>query len=361
MVAHLLSSSSDGLDELGLSADAYREMIVIDGKGFLCPGGKYVGNGAPLSDDYLADVRASGLTAISTTVAGSRSFDGSAAFIARTDEAIASHPDVLMKINGAADIIAAKQSGRLGVIYDTQGTHELDGKAERVSELAKLGVRVFQLTYNKAALAGDGCIERRNAGLSDFGHDVIAAIEAEHCLLDLSHVGRRSTAEAIAASKGPCSITHAGCNAVNPHPRNVDDAEIRAIAEKGGVFGIYFMTYLRSAGQSVREDVMAHIEHAIAVAGEDHVTIGTDGDIAALVLDEAFREYWRVEVCEPRVRAGIAAPNESPDLFNYVPEYNFSFRLRLFGDDLIKRGHKFSRVEKILGGNLHRVYRDVFA
>ncbi|WP_189338423.1 dipeptidase [Sphingobium sp. SCG-1] len=345
----------------GLSKDAYRKMIVIDGKGFLRQRGRYVGKGGVLTDTYLEDVRASGLTAISTTVGGSSAFEVTAAFMSRIDEAIASRPDALMKIETGADIDEAKQSRRLGVIYDTQGTHELDGKVERVAELARLGVRVFQLTYNRAALAGDGCVEGRNAGISDFGREVIEAIEAQHCLLDLSHAGRRTTTEAIAASKRPCAITHAGCNAVTPHPRNVDDAEIRALAEKGGIFGIYFMTYLRASGQSVRDDVIAHIEHAIDIAGEDHVTIGTDGDIDSLVLDKAFREYWRVEVCEPRVRAGIAAPNEGPDIFNYVPEYNVPDRLRLFGDDLIKRGHKLSRVEKILGGNLHRIYRDVFA
>ena len=190
--------------------------------------------------------------------------------------------------------------------------------------------------------------------------NVIFAIESARCLLDLSHAGRRTTAEAITAAKKPCAITHAGCYAINPHPRNVEDAEIRAVANKGGVLGIYFMTYLRETGQSLREDVISHVEHAIDVAGEDHVTIGTDGDMGPLVLDDAFREYWRYEVCEPRVRAGIAAPNEGPDIFNYVPEYNAPNRLQLLGDDLIRRGHKLSRVEKILGGNLMRVFRERF-
>lgn len=345
----------------GLSDHAFRDMVVIDGKGLLRDGGKCIGNGANLTQDYVSVIRASGLTAVCTTVGGSRSLQQTTAFITNTDATLASRPDVLMKVHRAADIASAKKSGRLGVIYDVQGTHELDGKAENVRVLAQLGVRVFQLTYNKAALVGDGCTERRNAGLSDFGHEVIAAIQAEHCLLDLSHAGRRTAAEAIAASKGPCAITHAGCNAVNSHPRNVDDAEIKAVADKGGVVGIYFMTYLRSSGQSVREDVIAHIEHAIDVAGEDHVSIGTDGDISPLVLDDAFREYWRVEVCEPRVRAGIAAPNEGPDIFNYVPEYNTPDRLRQLGDDLMKRGHSISRVEKILGGNLLRVFNEVLS
>jgi membrane dipeptidase len=120
------------------------------------------------------------------------------------------------------------------------------------------------------------------------------------------------------------------------------------------------MSYLLKRGQCHREDVFAHIDHAIQVAGEDHVTVGTDSDIGPLVLDETYREWWRTQVCEPRVRAGIAAPNEGPDIFNYVPEYNAANRLQLLGEDLLKRGHKLARVEKILGGNLFRVYQEVF-
>ncbi len=132
---------------------------------------------------------------------GSCSLAETSTFIVNTDAALASRPDAFLKIDTAADLVTAKQSGRLGVIYDTQGTIELGTKADNVGVLGKLGVRVFQLTYNKAALVGDGCLEPRNAGLSDFGHDVITAIQSARCLLDLSHAGRRTAAEAIAASK----------------------------------------------------------------------------------------------------------------------------------------------------------------
>ncbi len=103
------------------------------------------------------------------------------------------------------------------------------------------------------------------------------------------------------------------------HPRNVDDAEIRAVADKGGVFGVYFMTYLREHGQSLREDVMAHrARHAGGRRGSrlDWYRRRTSGRSS---LDDAFREYWRVEVCEPRVRAGIAAPNDGPGHFQLRP------------------------------------------
>ncbi len=286
-------------------------MTVIDGECFLREGGKDIGNQIPLSDTFAAAVKASGLTAISTTVGGCnvsqrrlRTMEETRAFAAAIDTVIASQPGLLLKIQRYEDLTEAKRSGRLGILFNTQGTDELNGDPARLSELVKLGVRMFQLTYNNAALSGDGCMEPRNGGLTVFGRDVIATIEAERCILDLSHVGRRTTADAIAAARRPCVISHAGCNAISRNARNVDDAEIKAIAEKGwGLRQSSSCRCFRSSGQCHREDVIAHVEHALRVAGEDHVSIGTDGEVGPLQIDEAYREAQR-KVTAARVSAG---------------------------------------------------------
>ena len=351
----------------GLSAKTYAGMTVIDGECFFREGGKDIGNQIPLSESFAAAVRASGLTAISTTVGGCnvsqrrlRTMEETRAFAGAIDTVIASRPDLLLKIQRAADLTEAKRSGRMGILFNTQGTDELDGDPARITELTKLGVRMFQLTYNNGALTGDGCMEPRNAGLTVFGRDVIAAIESEHCLLDLSHVGQRTTAEAIAAARQPCLISHAGCNAISRNPRNVDDTEIKAIAKKGGVFGIFFMPMLRQSGQCQREDVIAHLEHAVQVAGEDHVSLGTDGEVGPLVVDEAYREAQR-KITAARVSAGVDKEQGGEPAYRYVPGYNVPNRFQLLGDDLLERGHSRARVEKILGGNLARLYREVLA
>ena len=206
---------------------------------------------------------------------------------------------------------------------------------------------------------GDGCLEAADGGLSRLGYEFIAEVNRLRILLDLSHAGRAVIAQGIKASKSPMAITHTGCRALADLPRNTDDASLKALADRGGVAGIYFMPFLRTAGQPHAEDVIRHLEHAVNVCGEDHVGIGTDGAISAVVIDEAFRSQHRKEV-EKRQKAGISAPGESPDVFNYIPEYNSPRRFLTLAEDLAQRGWTDGRIEKILGGNFARLFSEVW-
>lgn len=278
--------------------------------------------------------------------------------IADWDRLIADNQQVLRRIKGADDLAAAGD-GRIGVIYNFQDTVALEGDAARVGLFKTLGVRVLQLTYNKRNLAGDGCLERANAGLSDFGREVIAAINAEHVLLDLSHAGQRTIAEGIAASSVPCAITHSGCRALVDFPRNTHDAEMRALAAKGGVFGLYLMPFLRPSGQPGREDLLRHLAHALNVCGEDHIGIGTDQVLRGRIVDDAARQRQR-EFFERRQRLGIAAPGEAADVFNHVEGYNDVERFDRIAFDLSARGWSGARIDKVLGGNFTRLFRETW-
>ena len=180
-----------------------------------------------------------------------------------------------------------------------------------------------------------------------------------HLLIDLSHCGRRTTSDALALSSRPVAFTHTGCAAVHEHPRNKTDGELRALAEKGGVAGIYFMPYLRPSGQPMAEDIIRHIEHALQVAGEDHVGIGTDLELSPVVLTPAFVKQHR-EGTAARKRTGIAAPGDAEDVYLYVPDLNSPRRLQTLADLLLARGHPAPRVEKILGGNFVRLFTEVW-
>lgn len=345
----------------GLSRDQYRRMTVIDAKCFLREADPRIADDAPLSNHFVAAARASGLTMISATQGGSGTFERLVSAIQTADARIATRKETVMKVTTGADIKTAKDKGLLGVAYDVQGTSEIGSDAGNVARLKELGVRTVQLTYNLKALTGDGCIVPQDGGITAFGREVVAEINRLRLLLDVSHVGKRTAADAVAAAKAPPAITHAGCEAITPHPRHVLDATMRAVAQKGGVFGLYFMPYLRAKGQADGDDLIRHIEHAINICGEDHVGIGTDGNVPALDLTPAYREYWRTEVYEPRVKRGVVAPNEGADIFNYIPEYNPPDRYYLLGADLVRRGHSTARVEKILGANFARLYQDVWA
>jgi membrane dipeptidase len=279
--------------------------------------------------------------------------------IATSDRLIADHAQHLAKIESAADIRAARDAGKLGLIYNFQDTTALEGDASRVRLFASLGLRILQLTYNKRNLAGDGALERSNAGLSDFGREVIAKINEEKLLLDLSHAGQRTQAEGIAASAAPPAITHSGCRSLADLPRNTHDTEMRALAQKGGVFGVYLMPFLRLSGQPGREDLLRHLDHAVNVCGEEHVGIGTDNPLGGYTLDEESRAAHR-RFFEERARLGIAAPGESADVMNYVEGYNGIDRFDLIAADLRRRGWSAARIDKVLGLNFVRLFGEVW-
>lgn len=343
-----------------LPRDLFRRMSVIDAKTRLDDADPHAPADPPISNALAAATAASGLTLISETIGGSSTLEALVARAKRVDAAIATRPDQYLRVNTAADLRAAKDSGRMGIAYDIQGTAELGDDPALVAWLKGAGVRTVQLTYNLHSAAGDGCMVANDAGITHFGRAVVAEVNRLGLLIDVSHVGHRTAAGVVAASAAPPALTHGGCYDVTPHPRNMPDAVLKTLADKGGVFGIYLMPYLRRQGQADKADVLRHIEHAIRVCGEDHVGIGSDGVIPPLDLTPAYREYWRTEVYEPRVRTGVVAPNEGADIFNYVPEYNTAERYYMIGDDLVRRGHSVARVEKILGGNFARLFAQVW-
>jgi len=187
----------------------------------------------------------------------------------------------------------------------------------------------------------------------------VEAFNHNKILVDGSHGGAQTILDGIAASSAPTAITHTGCRALVDVPRNVGDDVLRALAQKGGVAGIYFMPFIRAHGQATSADLIAHLEHAINIAGEDHVGLGTDGSISAQATDAAALERQH-QFVDARRQAGIAAPGEDRDVFNIVTEYNQPRRFELLANDLQTRGHSARRIEKILGGNFARLFADVW-
>jgi membrane dipeptidase len=316
---------------------------------------------APLTARSLADARASGLSACNVTVSGVGSYADdyvqTMRNIAFWNRELAAHGDALSLVRRGTDIAEAKRSGRLGLIYGFQDSTPFGEDLDRFETFHGLGVRIYQLTYNRRNLIGDGCLEPADAGLSKLGRALIEKLDAGRALIDLSHSGRRTALEAIEASKHPVAITHTGCAALVDRPRNKTDQELRRVAERGGVAGIYLMPFLRKEGQPTIDDLIRHLEHAIDVCGEEHVCLGSDGFISAIELTPEYRKRFR-EFTEQRVKLGIAAPGESADILNLLPDLNRPDRFDLLAAALSRRGHADARIEKILGANFVRVFSE---
>lgn len=311
----------------------------------------------------LRDARASGLTAVNWTlgyVAGPGDpFERSVSDIALFDRLIRDESAQLLKVLKADDILRARHEDRIGIIYGFQNAVMLGDELDRIDIFADLGVRVIQLTYNPANTLGDGSMAPENRGLTPFGREVVARLNENRVMVDLSHSGEKTCLDAARASKQPISINHTGCRALTDLPRNKTDAELRLVAERGGFVGIYFMPFLRADGKARAEDVVAHIEHALNICGEDAIGIGTDGDVSQIDDLDAYRSLLAKEV-EARRKAGISAKGEGPDTYPFVVDLRGPTQFFDLARRLQQRGHSRSRIEKILGGNFLRYAREVW-
>src|SRR5271170_435984 len=309
------------------------------------------------------DAHASGLSAVNVTlgyVAGpDEPFEYTIRTIGTWDEVLRNNPKDLSKVYTAADILAARDTGRIGIIYGFQNAAMMGTDANRVDIFADLGVRVIQLTYNPANQLGDGSMAPDNHGLTPFGREVVARLNAKRVIVDLSHSGQNTCLDAARASVQPISINHTGCRALADLPRNKTDEELRLVASKGGFVGIFFMPFLKMDGHPGAEDVVAHIEHAINVCGEDHVGIGSDGDTTGIDDLNAYGAFLAKQVAD-RAKAGIGATGERADTYPFVVDLRGPDQFRKLIGLLKARGHSEARVEKIMGLNFLTFAREVW-
>jgi membrane dipeptidase len=316
-----------------------------------------------IDDRTLRDAHASGLCAVNVTlgyVAGpDEPFEYTIRTIGTWDQFVRAYPDDVMHVYDAVDILAARDAGKIGLIYGFQNATMLGSDANRVDIFADLGVRVIQLTYNPANPLGDGSMAPENRGLTQFGRDVVARLNAKRVMVDLSHSGQNTCLEAARVSTQPISINHTGCRALADLPRNKTDEELRLVASKGGFVGIFFMPFLKMDGHPLAEDVVAHIEHAINVCGEDHVGIGTDGDTTGIDDLQLYSAHLAKEVAD-RAKAGIGATGERADTYPFVVDLRGPEQFRKLIGLLKARGHSEARIEKIMGLNFLAFAREVW-
>lgn len=353
--AALLAAPRAAAQDAGVSAEAralYARAEVLD-----C--NVYPDVAEAMTKADVARIKSSDLAAAKASIGGFggdyRSVRNEIDFL---DRVIARYPTDFLQIRHADDIAAAKRAGRLGIIYSFEGVACLDGQLARLDEFAGRGVKVMQLSYNLASPFGAGVLADPAMGLTGLGREAVARMNALGVALDLSHANPATTAEAMQASTKPVLITHGGCTAVHPHPRNKSDEQLRALAQTGGVFGVYDLPYLTpSPRQPTLDDYMAHMTHALSVCGEDHVGIGSDTAYDHVdTSPEAMAEFE--ESIRQRAAAGVAAPGEDRPV--YVEGLNHLRRCETIADALLRRGYPARVAEKVLGQNFIRAFAEVW-
>jgi membrane dipeptidase len=254
-----------------------------------------------------------------------------------------------VKATSAADVERARRERKLAVFYLYQNTVQFGEDLDRVDLFHSMGLRSCQLTYNTKNHAGVGCWEE--GGLTPFGRELIARMNARRLLIDLSHANMQTMAETVAASKAPVIVSHTACMAVHTNRRNTTDANMKAVADRGGVIGICQMRpFLTTKKSDNLHAYFDHLVHAIRVAGVEHIAIGSDRDHRVITLSPEY-------LAELKKEEGSQVVDS--DLPYFIDELNGPRRMEVVWDGLVKRGLPARDVERVMGLNLRRLYREV--
>lgn len=298
-------------------------------------------------------MHAGGLTAANCTCCVWEGFTDTMRNVAAWKAWISENDDLLIPVMTTGDIERAKAEGKVGIILGWQNISAIEDQLSYLRLFWELGVRVVQLTYNTQNLAGSGCWESRDNGLSDFGRQAIDEMNLLGILIDLSHVGSRTSREAIVYSKKPLVYTHVCPSALHSHVRNKSDEELRFIVDKGGFVGVAtFPPFLPKESDSSVDDCVAVVEYIVNLVGEDNVGIGTDftQNQSADWFDWLKRDKgyarWLVED-----RGTVAS---MPICFETLDK-----RANLTAA-MEARGWSEPRIRKVLGENWMRVYQNAW-
>ena len=308
------------------------------------------------TDALCREMIESGINSITVTLCDPKSYEAVAYQwgmdgVLEYDRLIRKEPEFWMKATSVADIQTARDAGKIALFYLFQNSTQFGKDLDNVDVFYGLGVRSSQITYNYQNWAGAGCNEMNGSGLTVFGHELVEKMNDAGMLIDLSHANMKTMADTIAASKDPVITSHSCCKALFEHNRNTTDENIRAIADKGGLFGV---TQMRPFMTRQIDDAVhfyyQHIEHAINVAGIDHVCIGSDRDHRRLVLTQEYLDELKREEGENFDRSQWPL---------YFEELNGPRRMETIWDGLAGRGMKQADLEKLFGLNLQRLYTEV--
>jgi len=256
----------------------------------------------------------------------------------------------------AADIRAAKEVGEVA-FWGVSAFNVLRPDDLHLVDVAhELGVLdVVELAYNTMNFVAAGCTERYDPGLSHFGLEFVRRCNDIGVIVDTAHTGRQSTLDACQVSSKPVVATHTSAATLYAHDRAKTDEELRAIADSGGVIGVYAIpVFLAPPGGSppTIETMLDHIDYIVQLVGSQHVAVGTDWPLALphavqrrvlmpLFETLGFRPEHRIDVTETIV--GFRDPRDLPNITR----------------GLVARGYDEKQIRGILGENFLRVFEQV--
>jgi len=195
-------------------------------------------------------------------------------------QVIRKYPEVLEQAFDASDVQRIFASRKIASMLGMEGGHAIENSLGALRAFYAMGVRYMTLTHNGTLDWADAAMdERRHAGLTEFGREVVREMNRLGMLVDLAHTSPETMNDALDVAEAPVIWSHAGARGVHDHPRNVPDQVLRRLPTNGGVvMVVFYPPFLTSADRAVLADVADHIDHVANLAGIDHVGIGSDFD-----------------------------------------------------------------------------------
>lgn len=223
------------------------------------------------------EAKAGGVNAIHVTITYWENTQEALANIAEWDARFSQHSDLIAPVRTAQDILDAKASGKIGIIFGFQNCSPIEDDLKKVQLMYDNGVRIMQLSYNNQSLLATGCYEDADAGITRFGREVIKEMNRVGMLIDMSHSAEKSTLQAIELSARPIAITHANPIFFHGALRNKSDTVLKTLAASGGMLGVsLYPFHLKDGPDCTLKDFCDMIYQAAEMIGIDQIGIGSD-------------------------------------------------------------------------------------
>lgn len=249
------------------------------------------------------------------------------------------HDKDFLLVEKVEDIQIAKNTGRLGVLFDIEGATALNEHLPMIQLYYDLGVRWMLLAYNKNNSVAGGC-QTNDQGLTEFGRKVICEMERVGMLVCCSHTSEKAAHDVMAMANKPVVFSHSNPSALVPHIRNISDESIKACAKTGGVVGITGVGLFLGDNNPTPEKIAQHIDYVSQLVGVEHVSFALDHAFDREEMLDWVKSH--PEIYDPKIFSGgieIATPDQMVDVV----------------EELLKMNYSEDAISKVLGENLRRV------
>lgn len=255
--------------------------------------------------------------------------------------------DTMLIVRSVADIHRAKREGRIAFVQCFEGASAFEDDPTLLAVFHRLGLRVVGLTHDFRNLFADGVRTGSGGGLTHLGRDLLAEMRRLGVVVDVSHLSAEGFWDVVEHAQMPIHASHSNATTLCGVPRNLSDEQIKAIAESGGVIGVHALSALitERGGVPTLDEMLAHIDYLVELAGDDHVAIGPD--LMDIWPEAEYERLWR-ETRIPTIT------------YDYPAEFDTYAKFPNITAGLIARGYSDDSVLKIMGDNMLRLFAAVW-